>query len=355
MTCGDNASSRERELEVLIDVGKALSSTLDLKEILQLVMQRLGNLFPVSHRALLVLDIDADDLCYEVVSGIRSDVLLHSRVRKGRSVAGWVAMHGEVVFVEDVYEDSRFDRNISRSTYERDRSVLVVPLKYKNHVVGVIEFANPDPAPFMCIVAREVLSAVASLVAAAVDGARSYSRLQHMVIVDELTGLYNASYLMDFIGNEIERAIRYKTPLSLIFIDLDFFKRVNDSHGHIVGSRTITEVGLLLKASIRKSDIAARYGGDEFVLVLPNTGKDGAKVLACNLRRVVAENDFLVEEGCFIKITASFGVASFPEDGDSKLKVLQNADKAMYLAKQSGRNRVCSVCGEVLSEPQELF
>ena len=343
MTTGDIGPSRDRELEVLIDVGKALSSTLDLKEILQLVMHRLGMLFPVSHRALLILDIDADDLCYEVVSGIRADALFHNRVKKGRSVPGWIAMHGEVVFVEDVYKDSRFDKEYSLVIFEGDRSVLGVPLKYKNHLVGVIELANPDPAPFLSITARETLSAVASLVAAAIDGARSYSRLQHMVIVDELTGLYNASYLLDFIGNEIERALRYKTPLSLIFIDLDFFKKVNDSHGHLVGSRMITEVGLLLKANIRKSDIAARYGGDEFVLVLPNTGKDGAKVLAGNLRRVVAEHDFLVAEGCFIMVTASFGISSFPEDGDSKLTVLQNADKAMYMAKQGGRNMVCCI------------
>jgi len=125
-----------------------------------------------------------------------------------------------------------------------------------------------------------------------------------------------------------------------VFLDLDHFKQVNDTHGHLVGSRLLVEVGQIIKKNIRKADIAARYGGDEFVLVLPNTNKEGATTMACKLRDVVRAHYFLTSEGYRIRLTASFGVASYPEDAQSKLTLVRQADQAMYRVKESSRDGV---------------
>ena len=144
------------------------------------------------------------------------------------------------------------------------------------------------------------------------------------------------------VDEEIERVRRFGGKLSLIFIDLDFFKKINDTRGHMVGSRTLSEIGRLIRANIRKICKAARYGGDEFVVILPNTGKSGAMTLATKLRELFREHEFRDEDGTPFNLTASFGLATYPDDARSKDELIRLADQAMYRVKETTRDAVQS-------------
>jgi diguanylate cyclase (GGDEF)-like protein len=167
-------------------------------------------------------------------------------------------------------------------------------------------------------------------------------RLHEQNIKDDLTGLFNARHFRKLIDYELERARRYGNDLSLVFIDLDFFKKVNDTHGHLVGSQLLTEVGHFIQEHTRRVNLACRYGGDEFVLLLPSTGKAGAMVLAEKLRSDICRQQFQAGARVPVEISASFGVASYPGDARSTESLIRLADEAMYRVKASGRNGVAS-------------
>nr|6D9M_A Chain A, Fusion protein of Endolysin,Response receiver sensor diguanylate cyclase, GAF domain-containing [Tequatrovirus T4] len=158
--------------------------------------------------------------------------------------------------------------------------------------------------------------------------------------IDELTGLFNYRYLDISLDREIKRADRFGSTVSMIFIDLDFFKGVNDTHGHLVGSQVLNEMGMLLKKSVREVDIVIRYGGDEFTVMLVETGEKGAATVAERIRRSIEGHTFLAAEGFNIRLTASLGYACYPADTQSKLELLELADKAMYQGKEQGKNCV---------------
>jgi len=183
---------------------------------------------------------------------------------------------------------------------------------------------------------------------------RTTQRLRHLALTDALTGLENHRSLMTQLRREITRARRYRHALSLLFIDVDEFKRYNDERGHRHGDAALAAIGRLLKTQMRETDIAARYGGEEFVLLLPETDKPQARVLAEQLRRVIAcqlEERPPGPNGSRTGLTVSIGVATFPSDADNGTGLLEQADRALYAAKAAGRNRVaCSTAGPATAE-----
>ena len=175
-----------------------------------------------------------------------------------------------------------------------------------------------------------------------VEMERLNKRLQHMVIHDGLTGLHNHRYFRDALEEEVQRSGRYERCFSLIFVDVDHFKRYNDTHGHPAGDEVLKTLARLLKEHCRNIDIAARYGGEEFVLLLPESDKDAARQFAERLRKSVEEHPFKGRETQPMgMVSLSLGVASFPQDGTDSVTLLAHADKALYKAKGSGRNNVC--------------
>lgn len=174
----------------------------------------------------------------------------------------------------------------------------------------------------------------------ALDNAVRYARAKNLVNIDDLTGLYNYRYLDLTLNREIKRAERYSSHLSVLFIDLDFFKNVNDVHGHLVGSKVLSEVGTLMKQSVREEDTVIRYGGDEYIIVLVETDVVGAAAVAERIRRSIEEHRFLAGDGLDIRVTASLGCASYPEDASTRTGLLELADQAMYRGKASGKNIV---------------
>ena len=164
--------------------------------------------------------------------------------------------------------------------------------------------------------------------------------LKGLTYTDDLTGLYNQRYLELILDRELALARRSGTPFSILFLDLDHFKNINDSHGHLIGSRLLYEVGLEIKRALRESDITFRYGGDEFVMVLATTNLQDALLVAERIRVQIEKKRFLAREKLDIRLTASIGVASFPEHGIAKADILRAADEALYGVKKDARNKV---------------
>ncbi len=165
-------------------------------------------------------------------------------------------------------------------------------------------------------------------------------KLKHMAAHDPLTGLYNRNALEQRLNNEIERASRYKHALSVFMLDLDYFKSINDTYGHLIGDTVLNNFATFLANSIRNSDYAARYGGEEFVVILPETRLPEAQELAERLRKQLDEYQFSIEDNKEFNLTISVGIATFPEHAKTWKEILEAADSAMYAAKEAGRNMV---------------
>ena len=178
-------------------------------------------------------------------------------------------------------------------------------------------------------------------VSVALENALQLKRTEELSVTDDLTQLYNSRYLNQVLRRETKRASRSGRPLSLLFIDLDGFKAVNDTHGHLCGSRTLVEAAAVIKGSARETDVVSRFGGDEFALILPDTGGEGAFAVGERIRERVAEFEFLARDGLNIRLTASVGVATLPDVAASRPRSwLQAADSAMYQVKDRGKNGI---------------
>lgn len=336
----DLLSRRNAELASLLEIGKTLTSSLELRDVLKGIMAHLERLLQPKIWSLLLRDEETDELTFEIAVSPVSDELKGMRLRMGEGIAGWVALHGEALLIPDVTRDERFANHVAKAVDYPVASIVCVPLMIRERVLGVLELIgvqgdepfNPDNLP--------LLRAVADFSAIAIDNARNYQRISELVITDDLTGLHNARHFHELLEYEVDRAQRYGSQVSLLFLDLDHFKQVNDRYGHLVGSRMIAEVGHLIRRHIRSADRAARYGGDEYVVVLPNTGKQGAILMARKMLERLYAHPFQADTGDTISITASFGVATFPDDASDKTGLIRAADSAMYAAKEGGRNGV---------------
>lgn len=235
----------------------------------------------------------------------------------------------------------RLDEKILRSQGIEDiNKAMLLFIRSKTHLQGTIILFNDPGSDFRSDINGKNLHFLLDQSSLAFDNAARYAMARNLVNIDELTGLFNYRYLDIALEREIKRTERYASSLSIIFLDLDLFKNVNDTHGHLVGSKVLKEVGLLLKKMTREVDFVFRYGGDEFTIILVETGMAGAAVVAERIRRSIEAHNFLSDEGHSIKITACLGYACYPDDSKSKTELLELSDQAMYHGKLSGKNVV---------------
>jgi diguanylate cyclase (GGDEF)-like protein len=218
------------------------------------------------------------------------------------------------------------------------RSILCYPLTHKGENIGVIELINKCTGTFT----REdqaLIETMLNPLAIAIRTVEMFENSERLTITDDLTKLYNYRYLMKYLEDDVKRCLRYKKKVSLLFIDVDGFKKINDTFGHLVGSQALSEMGQVLRKIVRETDVVGRYGGDEFVIVLPETPLNGAMVIAERIRKKVEECEF-VAQNLSIRLTVSLGVANCPKHTLTAEGLIKKADAAMYRAKELSKNSI---------------
>jgi diguanylate cyclase (GGDEF)-like protein len=333
-------TASEGELRFFVETAHALASNREPKTVLRLILDHVKTMIRCEAWSLFVIDSITQDLVFDIVGGPKARRLKGLRIKPGQGIVGWAAEHGKSVMVADARKDPRFLEDIDRATGFRTRTILCVPIFRKKKPVAVLEMINKIGAPF----ARrdlKLLSRLATQVAVALERTHLHDQISSLGITDELTNMYNARYLDQTLEREVRRCKRYGSMMALIFLDLDNFKGINDTHGHPLGSRCLAEVSQIMVKSVRDVDILARYGGDEFVVILPETTVATAWMVAERLHESIGSHIFLADEGIKARLTASIGIAGFPDHAQTKADLIRKADEAMYRAKSAGRNRIC--------------
>jgi diguanylate cyclase (GGDEF)-like protein len=245
---------------------------------------------------------------------------------------GSVLQTGLPVLEQDLLHHHRFIEDL-RLLDEGVRAYVLLPLNARGRIIGVLALGSGQPGAFD-LSAVDRLRPVADAAALALDNVRLLHKTRELSITDEVTPLFNFRFFHQILERELKMVDRYRSCLSVIFLDLDRFKPINDQYGHLRGSRVLREVGFLLRAHVRETDYPVRYGGDEFVIILPQTDGAAATVLAHKLRRLIEGHSFLQEEGIGARVGVSLGVATYPTEADSKDALVRLADSRMYAEKE---------------------
>lgn len=331
------------EILSCLQIGKLLTSTLNRKEILNLIMGKISQLAEAENWSLLMMDEKTNELLFEIVVGIDQEIVKDIRIPLGTGIAGTSAQSGKIILIEDAQTDPRFFRQVDTKTGFTTRSLVCIPLKTHGKILGVIEIMNiPDIKRF-----RQkklpVLSMLADYAAIAIMNSQYVEQIRRMSITDEYTGLFNARYLHDILPALLHDADRHNRKLAVAFMDVDNFKNVVDTYGHMAGSMILKEIGETITGCLEQKDILVKYGGDEYVLILPDRDKKSAVALSRKILKAIRSSTYLKTSGRGVKVTTSFGLAVYPDDARSKKNLLLLADNSMYHIKKTTKNGIGTV------------
>jgi diguanylate cyclase (GGDEF)-like protein len=319
-------------VEILHRVTSAVTSGTDLRTIVPAFATEVASLQPFDRLACGFVN-DTGDYIEMVSHPEETSWGLGDVLPVVGSGPGFVALNNRPVLQRDLVHQHRYLEDM-RLLEEGLRSYVLFPLSSRDRAIGVLALGSTKDGAFdEQTLAR--LQPMADAVALAFENVRLFQKTRELSITDEITPLHNHRYFHQALDRELKLVNRYGSTLSLVFVDLDRFKPINDQYGHLRGSRTLREVGFLIRAAVRETDIPARYGGDEFVVVLPQTDGDSARVLAEKLRGIIEEHTFLQEEGINARLGVSLGVATYPEDAKTKEALIRLADSRMYEDKGS--------------------
>ena len=335
-------------LRVFHEVARALTSNLKLDSLLRAIMAKMEDFFGPEHWSLLMVDEETGELYYALSTGLDESLLRDLRLKPGEGIAGYVAATGNPLVVPDVSADPDWSRYAQAHPELNLRSIACLPIRHGERTLGALQLNNSklDLLPESSIAFLRVLCDYAAI---ALENARHVKLIHHLSITDDCTGLFNSRHLYTLLEQEIAehaakstfRVVPFMKPhFSLLFLDLDYFKRVNDRHGHLVGSRLLAEVGNLLKRVGGPDHAAFRYGGDEFVVLLRGLDKPAAADLSRRILEQLTQTRFLSGEGLSLSVTASLGLATYPQDGNSLHDLIRASDTMMYMAKDCGRNQL---------------
>lgn len=322
--------------ETLHRIGLSLTSKLTLSDVKHAIMEQVALHFKPGLWALLLFDEHKKKLRFELIVGEGTEQLQGSWCNVDVGVVGDAFREGRPAEIEALREQTVFDGDDGLPL----RNVLALPLLRGERRIGVLVLCNFAQMPSGND--RALLRALCDYSAIAVENARQLQRVRELSVTDDVTSLYNARYLEQALEQEFSRCKRSGSALSVIFLDLDYFKVVNDGHGHLVGSEVLRETANILRQSLRATDIATRYGGDEFVLILPDTSQAEALLVAERCLNALRAHTFGMRHGVECKITASFGIATIPDDTGDRVDLIRLADQAMYYVKEHDRNNIAT-------------
>lgn len=317
--------------EVLFEIGKIIGSDEKLSVLLERIAELVCSAVNADAVSVMILDRDSDRLLGRAAHGLPKERIGQLSFRVGEGVAGWVVEHGERAVIGDVTKDPRFI--ILPHTTTPIGSMVCVPLIARADRVGVLTATSPETNAFSDAEV-DVLGFIAQTIALDVQNAR----LRKLSVTDPLTGSFNREFLQHRLPAELRGARDQGQDLSVAMVDIDHFKSVNDRHGHEVGDKVLVEVASRLRSAIRKHDLLVRYGGEEFLVVLPDADIERACDVGDRMRRKVASEHVDCGE-LIVEARVSVGVAQLQPD-ETQLNLVRRADTALYRAKAHGRNRV---------------
>ncbi len=321
---------RSRHLAFLNNISKLAISSEDAAQMMANIVREIQKNFRYDHIGIGILDYATKDIEIKAEAGTTSQTL-GRRIALGSGVLGKVARTGVSALVQNAGPGQL------AGVLPESRAVLCLPISYGESLLGVLNVESRDENAFA---PQDVLilNTLADLLATALHNSFVFQKLQQQSITDGLTGIKTRRFFWEALSSEWRRASRSGRPFSVVLVDLDKFKEVNDSLGHLEGDLVLARVGRLLEQKCRQSNVVARYGGDEFIILMPETGIDQAQALAERLRLWLATDPMLEEH----HITGSFGVASFPVHGFSMEDLIRVADAGMYVSKHAGGNKVAT-------------
>ena len=321
---------KSRQLTLLNNISGHAITTLNPEEMLAKIAAEIENGLTYDHIGIAILDYSTKELVIQAEAGHRRDAV-GRRLLLGEGLVGQVARSGQMAIVREV------NTTTPRTVLPESVSSIALPVSYGEQLLGVLYVESSEKCEFN---EQEVLlmRTLADLFAGALHNALTFQKAQEQAITDGLTGVKTHRFLMEALSSEWKRSTRANRPFSLVLMDLDRFKFVNDFYGHLEGDVVLQRVGHILEQNCRRSDVVARYGGDEFVILMPETSVEQARQLASKLRGWVASDPLLRDKN----ITASFGIAGFPVHGSTPQELIQVADSSMYLSKHQGGNSVSS-------------
>jgi len=321
---------KSRQLTLINNVSSHAITTLDPDEMLAKIAAEMEKHLGYDHIGIAILDYSAKELVVQAEAGARREAV-GRRILLGEGLVGQVARSGQVAIVREASTSS------PRLVLAGSAASVALPVTYGEQFLGVLYVETSEPCDFP---EQDVLllRTLADLFAGALHNALTFQKAQEQAITDGLTGVKTHRFLMEALSAEWKRSTRANRPLALVLMDLDRFKFVNDFYGHLEGDVVLQRVGHILEQNCRRSDVVARYGGDEFVILMPETTVEQARQLANKLRGWIASDPLLRDKN----ITASFGIAAFPVHGSTPQELIQVADSSMYLSKHQGGNSVSS-------------
>jgi diguanylate cyclase (GGDEF)-like protein len=340
----DQLETRRRSITQFYEFLRGISSTLDSQKVYHSLLEKFSEMMKAERSSLMILNQESNELALEAALGVDPEAGGGGpiRVKLGDSVAGAVLASGAPLVVRDVDTDSRIPND--RPGRYKTKSFISYPITLGLRKVGVINLTERiDGVPYENddLMMLEMMAPHLALIIDRTEWAKKAETFQQMSLTDPLTGLPNRRYLQDRLFEEVERSKRYNTPLSFMIIDVDRFKSYNDNYGHTNADRVLVKTAQLLRASIRAIDMSARFAGDEFCIVLPETELSDAARIAERLRIAICDTEYRTQQGDLMgRVTISTGISSFSGSRQTPLAIMETADRALYQAKTRGRNCV---------------